>query len=103
MVPLEFSVFLARLFGIYLLIMAADFLFRRHEVEKAVKDFASSKGLLVFSGSNSLFIGLIIVLTHPVFEMDWRFLITFLGLLMILRILKVQSKKFWQIFVGYVI
>lgn len=79
------SIFLAKLLGIYLLIVAADLLFRRKELEAAVKDFASSKGLLVFSGSISLLLGLVVVLAHPVYEMNWRGLITLIGYLLILR------------------
>jgi uncharacterized membrane protein HdeD (DUF308 family) len=82
---MDLSIFLARLIGLYLLIVAADLLFRRHEFEMAVKDFASSKGLLVFSGSISLLLGLAIVIAHPVYELSYHGLITLLGYLMILR------------------
>lgn len=82
---MELSLFLAKLIGIYLLIVAADLLLRRHELEGAVKDFASSKGLLVLSGSLSLLFGLAIVIAHPVYEMSWRGLITLLGYLLIVR------------------
>jgi hypothetical protein len=82
---MELSIFLAKWLGLYLLIVAADLLLRRHELEGAVRDFASSKGLLVFSGSISLLIGLAIVIAHPVYEGDWRGFITLLGYLIILR------------------
>lgn len=82
---MEFSLFLAKLLGLYLLIMAIDLLLRRKELEGAVKDFSTSKGLLVFSGSVSLFLGLVIVIAHPVYEMNWRGLVTLLGYLLILR------------------
>ena len=82
---MELSIFLAKLLGLYMLIVAADLLLRRHEVEGAVKDFASSKGLLVFSGSFSLLFGLAIVISHPVFEGNWRGLITLLGYLIVAR------------------
>ena len=48
---MELSIFLAKLLGIYSLIVGVDLLLRRHELAGAVKDFASSKGLLVLSGS----------------------------------------------------
>jgi len=82
---MELSVFLAKLFGIYLLIAVADVVLRRREIEGAVKDFASSKGLLVFSGSLSLLLGLAIAIAHPVFESNWRVVITLLGYLLIVR------------------
>ena len=82
---MDLSVFLAKVLGLYLLIFAADLLLRRKELEGAVKNFSASAGLLLFSGSVSLFLGLVIVIAHPVYEMDWRGFITFLGYLMILR------------------
>lgn len=82
---MELSIFLAKLIGLFLLIVAADLLLRRHELEGAVEDFASSKGLLIFSGSISLLLGLAIVIAHQVYEWNWRGLITLLGYLMIVR------------------
>src|SRR5579885_3255115 len=82
---MELSIFLAKFLGLYLLIVSADLLLRRHELEGAVKDFASSKGLLVFSGSISLLAGLAIVIGHPVYEANWRGLITLFGYLLIVK------------------
>ena len=82
---MELSIFLAKWLGLYLLIVTAELLIRRREFEGAVKDFASSKGLIVFSGSMSLLLGLAIVIGHPVYEMTGRGLITVIGYLLILR------------------
>ncbi len=82
---MELSVFLAKLLGLYLLIIAAELFLRRNELEKAVKSFASSKGLLVFSGSTALLFGLFIVISHPVYVMDWQGLITLMGYIFIIR------------------
>ena len=68
-----------------MLIMAAELLFRRKELAGAVKDIASCKGVIICSGSYSLLLGLAIVLAHPVYEMDWRGFVTFIGFLMIVR------------------
>lgn len=82
---MELSIFLAKLLGLYLLIVAAELLVRKHEIAGAVKDFASSKGLILFSGSISLLLGLAIVIAHPIYEATWQGLITFLGYLLVLR------------------
>lgn len=82
---MDLSLFLAKLLGLYLLIVAVDMLLRKHELEGAVRDFSSTKSLLVFSGSTSLFLGLVIVLAHPVYEVDWDGLVTLLGYLLIVR------------------
>ncbi len=79
------SLFLAKLLGLYLLIVAFDLLVRRKEAEGAVKDFAASKGLLFYSGSLSLLLGLAIAIAHPIWETNWRGLITLLAYLMIVR------------------
>jgi len=79
------SIFLAKLLGVYFLIIAIDLLLRRRELEGAVRDFSSSKGLLVFSGSISLLLGLSIAIAHPIYMWNWRGLITLLGYLLIVR------------------
>lgn len=60
---MDLSMFWAKLLGLYSLIIAFELLVRKHEIEKAVKDFASSKGLLMFSGSISLLLGLALVIS----------------------------------------
>ena len=82
---MDLSIFFAKFLGIYLLIATLELLVRRHELEGAVKDFASSKGLLMLSGSMSLLLGLAIAISHPVFEWNWQGLITLLGYLLIVR------------------
>ncbi len=82
---MDLSTFLAQLLGIYMLVIAFELITRRHEFEGAVKDFASSKGLIFFSGSLSLLMGLAVVIGHPVYETTFRGLITLLGYLLILR------------------
>lgn len=82
---MELSMFLAKLLGLYMLIIAAELLLRRRELQAAFKDFGSSKGLIVFSGTISLLMGLAITIGHPVYEMTFEGLITFLGYLLILR------------------
>ena len=91
------SIFLAKLIGVYLLIAAADLLLRKEEFQDAVRDFSFSKGLLMFSGSVSLIIGLAIVLGHPVYKMNWQGLITLLGYFLILKgILRVAFPNYIQ-------
>jgi hypothetical protein len=82
---MELSLFLAKLLGLYMLIVAVELLARRHEFEGAVRDFASSKGLIVFSGSVSLILGLAVAIGHPIYELNFRGLITLVGYVLILR------------------
>ena len=82
---MELSMFLAKLLGIYMLIVAVELIARRHEFEAAVKNFAECKGLIFFSGSVSLILGLAVAIGNPVYELNFRGLITLLGYLLILR------------------
>ncbi|HUD00699.1 MAG TPA: hypothetical protein VMR37_00065 [Rhabdochlamydiaceae bacterium] len=114
---MDLSMFLAKLLGLYFLIIAFEILVRKHELEGAVKNFASSKGLIVFSGSLSLLLGLAIVIGHPVYEMDFTGLITLIGYLLILRgiwritfpsrlqkkLYKCFHKGYWGIFLLFLV
>ncbi len=82
---MELSIFFARLLGIYLLIMTLFMLVRRKEVEALTNELFASKGGLYIAGALSLLIGLIIVIAHPIWEWNWRGLITLLGCLSILK------------------
>jgi len=82
---MELSMFLAKLLGVYMLIVAVELILRRHEFEGAVRDFAASKGLIVFSGSVSLILGLAVAIGHPIYEFNFRGLITLIGYILILR------------------
>lgn len=80
---MDLSIFLAKLIGIYLLIIAFELALRKKEIEKSIKDFSASKGLLIFSGSISLLLGLAIVISHPIYDPDWEGLITLLGYILV--------------------
>lgn len=82
---MELSIFLARVIGLYLLIVGEIFLFRGNSIKKTLKEMTQSKGLLAFSGALSLLAGLAIVIGHPVYEWSWRVIITLIGYLAIFQ------------------
>lgn len=82
---MDLSIFLAKLIGIYLLIIVLELILRKKEMKKSIKNFSESKGLLIFSGSISLLLGLAIVISHPIYDLDWEGLITLLGYVLIAR------------------
>jgi uncharacterized membrane protein HdeD (DUF308 family) len=82
---MELSIFLAKFLGIYLLICGVFCLFRKKQLENAVKDIFSSAGLLALAGAMSLMFGLAIVIAHPVYSMNWRGVITLIGYLSIIK------------------
>lgn len=79
------SIFLAKLIGLYLLIVAAIWIFRKDQFDKSIRDIASSRGLIVLSGVMSLLSGLAIAIGHSIWQFSWIGLITLLGYLMIIQ------------------
>lgn len=82
---MDLSIFLAKLLGLYLLIVAVLWVLRKEQFESSVKDFVDSKGMLAFSGGISIVLGLAIAIGHPIWEWSWKGLISLLGYLFILQ------------------
>lgn len=82
---MELSLFLAKLIGIYMLIVAVIMLFRKNIFESVINEMVSSPGLLAFAGIINLVIGLAIAIGHPIYELSWRGLITLIGYLSIIK------------------
>lgn len=79
------SIFLAKLIGSYMLIVALIALLRREQFQSAMKSIISSEGLIAFSGVVSLVAGLAILIGHPVWEASWRVVISVIGALAVLQ------------------
>ncbi len=82
---MELSIFLAKLLGLYLLIIAGLWVIQKDQVDHALRDLLSSRGLLLFSGAVNIVAGLAIVIGHPVWEMNWQGLISLLGYVILLQ------------------
>lgn len=82
---MDISLFLAKLIGLYLLIVSLLWMFKKHELEGVCKEIIASKGLLAISGDISLILGLVIVIDHTIWELSWRGLITLIGYLLIVK------------------
>jgi hypothetical protein len=82
---MELSLFLAKVLGLYMVIVAIIFLVRKQQFENVIYGMLGDSGLLAFAGALNLISGLAIVIGHPVGEVSWRGLITFLGYVMIVK------------------
>lgn len=82
---MDISAFLAKLIGLYFIIVALICIFRKRQIEAMSKEFISSKSALAVSAEISLIFGLVIAIDHSIWEFSWRGLVTLLGYLMILR------------------
>lgn len=106
---MELSLFLAKLIGLYLLIVGLLCLVRRDQFKSIVQSYASSKGLIVLSGALSLVGGIAILLGHPIWELSWRGVVTLMGILAVAqgimrigytnelarKLSSIESKKTW--------
>lgn len=82
---MELSLFLAKVMGLYLAIVSLAVLLRRKELRQLVAAFAEDNLFIFFSGGVILILGLLVVVSHNVWEADWRGVITFLGWLTVAK------------------
>ena len=79
------SLFLARFFGLFLVIIAFALLINRKRFPDVARSFVENPALLVFSGFLTLVLGLLAVLVHNVWVADWRVIITILAWLTLFK------------------
>jgi hypothetical protein len=82
---MELSIFLAKLLGIYMLLIAAIWIIWKDRFNESIKEIVESKGLIAFSGTMNILLGLAIAIGHPIWHLNWIGLITLLGYLMIIK------------------
>jgi cytochrome bd-type quinol oxidase subunit 2 len=76
---MDTSIFIARLIGPVMLVVAAAILKDRDGFRDMAKQLLSSRPLIFIAGMVPLVAGLTIVLTHNVWVKDWPVLITIFG------------------------
>ena len=76
---MELSLFLAKLFGIYMLIVACLWLARGEVISRTLEELFANRAMLFLSGLLALAAGIAIVISHSVWEANWRGLITIIG------------------------
>ncbi len=82
---MELSLFLAKLFGIYLLIVSVLWAVRGKVISDVIEEFFASRPMLFLSGLLALAVGIAMVISHSVWELNWRGLITLIGYLTIVK------------------
>ena len=76
---MELSIFLAKVLGLYLLLVCTGVLLNRRHFPRLIKEFSESLAIVVLSGFIALVLGLLMVVSHNVWSADWRVIITILG------------------------
>ncbi len=83
---MKISFFLAKVLGLYLVVLGIYWATQQDRLQKACKELFACPALMTITGLSSVLFGLFILILHPVFEWDFRLLITLLfGILPILK------------------
>ena len=73
------TLFFARMFGLYIIIMGSLLLFKRDNFIKFMEDFSRNYAVAFLTGIFTLFFGLAIVITHNRWAWNWTVIITIIG------------------------
>ncbi len=76
---MENSIFLAQIFGLYLVIVALGGLFNPKAYQKVLEDFVKSPALLYLGGIFALLLGILVITFHNVWAANWTVIITVIG------------------------
>lgn len=82
---MELSLFLAKLMGLYLVLVSLAFWLNRRVVAKLIAELSGNVSLTIFSGAMLVILGLAVVLKHNVWVADWRVIVTILGWITLLK------------------
>lgn len=74
----NYSIFLAKFWGWYLIIFFTILSFNPKRIIQVIKDLQDQKFVILLSFL-AIVIGLITILSHNIWESDWRILITLIG------------------------
>ncbi len=76
---MELSIFLAKVLGLYLVIVPLAVLVNRKRLPRLVEEFSTNIGLNILASIFALVLGLLLVVSHNIWTADWRVIITILG------------------------
>ncbi|MFC1658674.1 hypothetical protein ACFL1D_04715 [Candidatus Omnitrophota bacterium] len=73
------SVFLAKIIGPYILVIAIGLLFNSKTYQKMMDDFLQNTAFIYLGGVIALVIGIVMVLFHNIWVAGWQLIITIFG------------------------
>jgi uncharacterized membrane protein len=79
------SRFLAKAIGAYLLIVSLSMFINMHSFVHLINEMTRNEPLMFVTGFFTLIIGILLVLSHNVWEWDWRVIITLIAWLTLLK------------------
>ncbi|HTS38978.1 MAG TPA: hypothetical protein VMH84_00355 [Xanthobacteraceae bacterium] len=81
------SLFIAKLLGPMFVVVGVALLFKREAFRTLLQEFVRSPTLLYLAGFLGLLAGLALLLTHNLWVLDWRLMITLIGWITLVRAL----------------
>lgn len=72
------SLFLAKVFGLYMIIMGAVFLFSYARFQRAINAYFADPALILITAIMTTVMGILLVVSHNIWVWDWRVIVTLL-------------------------
>lgn len=82
---MEPTLFIAKVLGLYLLIMGIAMLLKANSIKVVVHDVISSPPLVFISGAITLIFGLLLLVNYNVWQLNWFLAITLIGWVITIR------------------
>lgn len=82
---MNISIFLSQVLGIYLVFISIAFVMREEKLQNLMLNILSNSELMLISGFIALILGILLVVAHNVWVMDWRVIITLIGWLALFK------------------
>jgi len=84
---MESTLFLAKIFGLYFIVMGLSMTLRRREVSLMFEDFVENRPLVYLTSVLALILGLVLVVSHNVWSAGWPLVVTLLSWLVLIKAL----------------
>jgi uncharacterized membrane protein len=97
---MQASVFIAQLLGPMFVVAGVAFLVKPQMIRTILPEFLRSPTWLYLAGFLGLLVGMALVLTHRVWALDWRLIITVIGWLTLVRALITIFQPQWIVAAG---
>ena len=82
---MDTSIFLAKALGIYLVVISLGMMLNANKIRPLFQLMIKDTPLTYFGGIMALIIGILMILSHNVWEMDWPVIITIVGWISFLK------------------
>ncbi len=76
---MDISIFLARVLGLYLLIISVPLFFNFYYLEATIVELFTDKASFLLFSILTLMIGILLIIAHNIWVLDWRIVITLLA------------------------